>query len=106
MRQNIGKNGLAEAVKAKSNTDRRYHPSGDTGGEAKPGVRSQNPGEHVFLGRSEECITQWFSAEIESLSDSDHCQCGCKKPCLGFRDTNIARFIDAELSHIVIDHYS
>src|SRR5207344_3308079 len=38
-RQDIGKDGMAEPIKPKSDTYRRYHSSGNTGRQAKPGVR-------------------------------------------------------------------
>ena len=97
---------MAQPVKAESDTDGRYHSSGNTGRKAKPGVRSHNPAEHVLLGGSEKCITEWFRAEVESLSHSNHRERGGKKPCLGFRNTNIAKLIDTELSHLVVDQYS
>src|SRR5215471_6987249 len=97
---------MAQPVKPKADTDGRYHSSGNTGRQAKPGVRPHNPAEHVFLGGSEKCITEWFGAEVESLSDSHHRKCWRKKPCLRFRYTNIAQFIDTELSDLVVDQYS
>src|SRR5262245_12939303 len=96
---------MAQPIEPKSDADRRYHSSCNTGRQSKSGVRSQQPAENVVLGCSEECITEWFGTVIESLRDSNQCKRRSKKACLGFRDTNIAVFIDSELGNLVVDQY-
>src|SRR5881394_857787 len=57
-RQDIGKDGMAEAIQSKSDADRRHHSSGNTSRKSESGVGSQQPTYHVVLGCSDQCIAQ------------------------------------------------